>query len=623
MNCLPCFQNDEDEEGTDNQTTPTKTEAQPQTDAAKEAAASSSNAKAFTFRELAMATKNFRQECLLGEGGFGRVFKGKLQSTGQVVAVKQLDRNGMQGNNEFLVEVLMLGLLQHPNLVSLIGYCADGDQRLLVYEYFEMGNLEHHLFGDDHEKQPMDWYTRMKIAAGAAQGLEYLHEKANPPIIYRDLKPSNILLDDNYEPKLSDCGLAKLGGGGGNINPASRVMGTYGYSAPEYSSSGELTLKSDMYSFGVVLLELITGRRVMDTTRPNDEQNLVTWAQPIFRDPKRFPDLADPRLNKEFPVTSLNQAVGICAMCLQEEPSVRPLVEDVVAALSFLGVPQASTTHYSAQAGKDSSPSAFSPPPEQKMHYGDDANQDRVSHSDDNKSNQDRKSHSDDNKSSNEDSSSDESDNEGGNRESVSEQQNAEGGQSSVGEESGRLSERQNSDDSEEDGTYTGSDSGDESSNYGDAENTEFENSERPNPTDDVSLSSSPSNSSSKFDAGNLSSRHGSSRKSSPTKRTGSRRRKLVVTFKEPSKSSIRSKSKKEVNQEENSSQNQPVTPEDRQQSSSSENSSSSDSEDEQKTARHQKGQRREASASMDENEQRVFDDLQTDGPKLRHLQTR
>jgi len=123
----------------------------------------------------------------------------------------------------------------------------------------------------------MDWYKRMKIAAGAAQGLEYLHDKANPSIIYRDLKPSNILLNQNYEPKLCDFGLAKLGAGGGKINPTSRVMGTYGYSAPEYSSSGELTLKSDVYSFGVVLLELITGRRVIDTTRPNDEQNLVTW----------------------------------------------------------------------------------------------------------------------------------------------------------------------------------------------------------------------------------------------------------------------------------------------------------------------------------------------------------
>ncbi|XP_021772754.1 probable serine/threonine-protein kinase PBL26 [Chenopodium quinoa] len=276
MNCLPCFNKDDDEEPTDPPPPPPKIESLAHIEP-KEAVTSSSKAKTFTFRELAMATKNFRQECLLGEGGFGRVFKGKLQSSGQVVAVKQLDRNGMQGNKEFLVEVLMLSLIQHANLVSLIGYCADGDQRLLVYEYLQMGSLENLLFGDDPDKKPLDWYTRMKIALGAANGLEYLHDKANPPIIYRDLKPSNILLNENYEPKLSDFGLAKLGAGGGKVNPTSRVMGTYGYSAPEYSSGGELTLKSDIYSFGVVFLELLTGRKAIDTTRPNDEQNLVTW----------------------------------------------------------------------------------------------------------------------------------------------------------------------------------------------------------------------------------------------------------------------------------------------------------------------------------------------------------
>lgn len=134
----------------------------------------------FTFRELATATKNFRPDYLLGEGGFGRVYKGLLESTGQVVAVKQLDRNGLQGSREFLVEVLMLSLLHHPNLVNLIGCCAEGDQRLLVYEYMPMGSLEDHLHDVPPDKEPLDWNTRMKIAAGAARGLEYLHDKANP-----------------------------------------------------------------------------------------------------------------------------------------------------------------------------------------------------------------------------------------------------------------------------------------------------------------------------------------------------------------------------------------------------------------------------------------------------------
>lgn len=221
------------------------------------------------------------------------------------MAVKQLDRNGMQGNKEFLVEVLMLSLLHHPNLVNLIGYCADGEQRLLVHEYMPFGSLEDHLFGtcyistllplyiyinsciflimlkqynNSGEKKTLDWITRMKIASGAAQGLEYLHEKANPPVIYRDLKSSNILLDEEFNPKLTDFGLAKLAGNKMEQAP-SRVMGTYGYSAPEYERTGELTLKSDIYSFGVILLELISGRKAIDTSRPTEEQNLVNWVR--------------------------------------------------------------------------------------------------------------------------------------------------------------------------------------------------------------------------------------------------------------------------------------------------------------------------------------------------------
>ncbi|XVF81160.1 hypothetical protein PTKIN_Ptkin15bG0134600 [Pterospermum kingtungense] len=294
-------------------------------------------AQTFTFRELATATKNFRQECLIGEGGFGRVYKGKLEKTGQVVAVKQLDRNGLQGNREFLVEVLMLSLLHHPNLVNLLGYCADGDQRLLVYEYMPLGSVEDHLLDIAPDQKPLNWCARMKIALDAAKGLEYLHDKANPPVIYRDLKSSNILLDKQYNAKLSDFGLAKLGPVGDKTHVSSRVMGTYGYCAPEYQRTGQLTVKSDIYSFGVVLLELITGRRVIDTTRPNNEQNLITWAQPFFKEPSRFQELADPLLNGDFPTKGLQQAIAVAAMCLQEEAQIRPLICDVVTALSFLG----------------------------------------------------------------------------------------------------------------------------------------------------------------------------------------------------------------------------------------------------------------------------------------------
>ncbi|XP_015575939.2 probable serine/threonine-protein kinase PBL25 [Ricinus communis] len=315
-------------------------------------------AQTFTFRELATATKNFRQECLIGEGGFGRVYKGKLENTNQIVAVKQLDRNGRQGNREFLVEVLMLSLLHHQNLVNLIGYCADGDQRLLVYEYMASGSLEDHLLELPPEQKPLDWFIRMKIALGAAKGLEYLHDKANPPVIYRDLKSSNILLDEEYNAKLSDFGLAKLGPVGDRTHVSSRVMGTYGYCAPEYQRTGQLTVKSDVYSFGVVLLELITGRRAIDTTRSTHEQTLVTWAQPVFKDPNRYPELADPLLDKDFPVRGLNQAVAVAAMCLQEEAGVRPLMSDVVTALSFLGGdPEAAGATYTTLATLASIPS--------------------------------------------------------------------------------------------------------------------------------------------------------------------------------------------------------------------------------------------------------------------------
>ncbi|KAK4487870.1 hypothetical protein RD792_003608 [Penstemon davidsonii] len=340
MSCFPCFQKKLENVvfivSVLNNNKPTPSVEANNKPEAFEAEDGENTAKTFTFRELATATKNFRQECLLGEGGFGRVFRATLPQSGQIVAVRQLDRSGTQASKEFLVEVMMLSLLHHPNLIKMIGYCADGDQRLLVYEYMPSGCLKSHLFDLPANKKPLDWSARMKIASGIAQGLEYLHEKANPPIIYRDLKSSNILLDETNNPRLSEYGLAKLVQSGNTMHVSPRVMGSNGYCAPEYERQGELTLKSDVYSFGVVLLELITGRRALDTTRPTEEQNLVTWAQPIFSDPKRFPDMADPLLKSGFPVTSLNQAVGVAAMCLQDEPSVRPLISDVVAALSFL-----------------------------------------------------------------------------------------------------------------------------------------------------------------------------------------------------------------------------------------------------------------------------------------------
>ncbi|WZZ58242.1 hypothetical protein YC2023_058349 [Brassica napus] len=286
-------------------------------------------AKSFTFKELASATRNFREVNLLGEGGFGRVYKGRLDS-GKVVAIKQLNPDGVQGNREFIVEVLMLSLLHHPNLVTLIGYCTSGDQRLLVYEYMPMGSLEDHLF------EPLGWNTRIKIAVGAARGIEYLHCTADPPVIYRDLKSANILLDKDFSPKLSDFGLAKLGPVGDRTHVSTRVMGTYGYCAPEYAMSGKLTVKSDIYCFGVVLLELLTGRKAIDLNQTQGEQNLVSWSRPYLKDQKKFGHLVDPSLRGRYPRRCLNYAIAIIAMCLNEEAHCRPFIGDIVVALEYL-----------------------------------------------------------------------------------------------------------------------------------------------------------------------------------------------------------------------------------------------------------------------------------------------
>ncbi|TYI03773.1 hypothetical protein ES332_A11G364600v1 [Gossypium tomentosum] len=352
MNCFPCFSSQKSKkEGSSRRehvdvnidqppqptvTAETENKEAPSTPAEYD---NNSSIKAFNFRELASATKNFRQECLLGEGGLGKVYKGTIQATGQEVAVKQLDRNAMEGSNEFFVEVGQLSLLQHPNLVSVIGYCADGDQRLLVYEYMSGGSVQEHLHDIKPGGQPLDWVTRMKIAYGAAQGLQYLHEKTKPPIIYRDLKSSKVLLDDNFNPKLSNVGLDKLGSSADSkMLMQSRMMDNHGYNAPEYTKSGTATLMTDVYSFGVILLELISGRKPIDPSMPEDQQDLVAWAQPIFKEPKHFSQMADPLLEKRFPERGLNQAVAIAAMCVQEEAAARPLISDLASVLSFLSI---------------------------------------------------------------------------------------------------------------------------------------------------------------------------------------------------------------------------------------------------------------------------------------------
>ncbi|KAJ9563756.1 hypothetical protein OSB04_008916 [Centaurea solstitialis] len=290
----------------------------------------------FAFNDLKLATRNFRPESLLGEGGFGCVFKGWIEEngtapvkpgTGLTVAVKTLNHDGLQGHKEWLAEVNFLGDLVNPNLVKLIGYCNEDDQRLLVYEFLPRGSLENHLF---RRSLPLPWSIRMKIALGAAKGLAFLHEEAKRPVIYRDFKTSNILLDAEYNAKLSDFGLAKDGPEGDKTHISTRVMGTYGYAAPEYVMTGHLSSRSDVYSFGVVLLEMLTGRRSMDKNRPNGEHNLVEWARPHLGERRRFYRLIDPRLEGHFSVKGAQKAAQLAARCLSRDPKARPLMSEVV-----------------------------------------------------------------------------------------------------------------------------------------------------------------------------------------------------------------------------------------------------------------------------------------------------
>ncbi|XP_066306108.1 probable serine/threonine-protein kinase PBL21 isoform X2 [Miscanthus floridulus] len=280
----------------------------------------------------------------------------------QMVAVKQLARDGVQGRNEFLVEVLMLTMLNHRNLVSLVGFCAQGDERLLVYEYMPFGSLESHLFDVPLGKKLLDWNTRVRIAVGVAEGLSYLHNVADPPVIYRDMKAANILLGEDFSPKLSDFGLAKVGPVGDRTHVSTRVMGTYGYCAPDYVVSGKLTMKSDIYSFGVLLLELITGRRIYDASRPKPEQSLLTWSRPFLHDKRKFYRLADPSLLGCYPSSALNQLVVISIMCLQDQPHVRPIISDVVIGLNHVAS-QTYTPERPPPASVSSPASSVSPQP--------------------------------------------------------------------------------------------------------------------------------------------------------------------------------------------------------------------------------------------------------------------
>ncbi|TMW97014.1 hypothetical protein EJD97_006383 [Solanum chilense] len=292
-------------------------------------------AKIFSTNDIERATNNFDISRVLGEGGFGLVYSGTLDD-GRKVAVKVLKRDDRQGGREFLAEVEMLSRLHHRNLVKLIGICTEENCRCLVYELVPNGSVESHLHGIDKEASPLDWYARMKIALGAARGLAYLHEDSSPRVIHRDFKSSNILLEHDFTPKVSDFGLARTALEEGNRHISTHVMGTFGYLAPEYAMTGHLLVKSDVYSYGVVLLELLSGRKPVDLSQPQGQENLVAWARPLLTTKEGLEIIIDKALESDIPIDSISKVAAIASMCVQPEVSHRPFMGEVVQALKLV-----------------------------------------------------------------------------------------------------------------------------------------------------------------------------------------------------------------------------------------------------------------------------------------------
>ncbi|KAL1298493.1 hypothetical protein HN51_042844 [Arachis hypogaea] len=308
-----------------------------------------SNLKSFSLSELKTATRNFRPDSVLGEGGFGSVFKGWIDEnylvaskpgTGIVIAVKRLNQDGLQGHREWLAEVNYLGQFSHPHLVRLIGYCLEDEHRLLVYEFMPRGSLENHLFRRGSYFQPLSWSLRLKVALDAAKGLAFLHS-AETQVIYRDFKTSNVLLDSNYNAKLSDFGLAKDGPTGDKSHVSTRVIGTYGYAAPEYLATGHLTAKSDVYSFGVVLLEMLSGKRSVDKNRPTGQHSLVEWAKPYLANKRKVFRVLDTRLEGQYSVEDAYKVATLTLRCISRESKFRPNMDEVVTLLEQLQAPNA------------------------------------------------------------------------------------------------------------------------------------------------------------------------------------------------------------------------------------------------------------------------------------------
>lgn len=284
--------------------------------------------KLFPFETLVAATKNFHQK--LGEGGFGPVFKGRLED-GREIAVKKLSQNSNQGKKEFENEAKLLARVQHRNVVNLLGYCTRGAEKLLVYEYISNESLDKFLFKTGRREE-LDWKRRYDIIGGIARGLLYLHEDSHSCIIHRDIKASNILLDDKWAPKIADFGMARLFSED-QTHVNTRVAGTNGYMAPEYVMHGHLSVKADVFSFGVLILELISGQKNSTFDVNLDAQNLLEWAWKLYKKGRSL-EVLDPSLASSAVAEQVAMCVQIGLLCTQADPQSRPNMRRVVVMLS-------------------------------------------------------------------------------------------------------------------------------------------------------------------------------------------------------------------------------------------------------------------------------------------------
>ncbi|KAJ9671488.1 hypothetical protein PVL29_025270 [Vitis rotundifolia] len=288
------------------------------------------NVNRYSYRELRIATQDFSLANKIGEGGFGCVYKGTLRD-GTVVAIKVLSAQSRQGLREFLTELSVISVIEHENLVKLYGCCVDEDQRILVYGYLENNSLAQTLLDGGRSGIQFSWKTRSKICIGVARGLAFLHEGVNPHIVHRDIKASNILLDKDLTAKISDFGLAKLIPED-QTHVSTRVAGTTGYLAPEYAIRGQLTRKADVYSFGVLLLEIVCGRSNKNTRLAYGEHYLLEMVWELHGRGE-LADAVDTSLNGDFDIEEVCRFLKVGLLCTQDMPKIRPTMSTVVSML--------------------------------------------------------------------------------------------------------------------------------------------------------------------------------------------------------------------------------------------------------------------------------------------------